>query len=271
MITTPGHSFSEKASILRTEGSSPRSLESELSGWKPHSGIRRHARRRRYHAIEGHWIVADSLIVTSVGHTDSGYCGVTKIGVKLGCSGGGRSLRWWGWSSMAPSTTCCCTTGAWCSVPANVPTNVQPSVSTSAPTFEPSLVTTLSPIYIPTSVTTAAPTISPTATQTLASTSNTRSAPTLPPTLLPACKMAIYDQTYFRGKSVEITENVNDFITIKFDNSIASVKVEGNCCWTLFADKNYQGASIKLKIGEYQSATNIIDVFKKASSAKNYC
>ena len=112
MITTPGHSFSEKASILRTEGSSPRSLESELSGWKPHSGIRRHARRRRCHAIEGHWVVADSLIVTSVGHTDSGYCGVTKIGVKLGCSGGGGWLGWWGWSSLAPPSTCS-TTNCW--------------------------------------------------------------------------------------------------------------------------------------------------------------
>ena len=83
--------------------------------------------------------------------------------------------------------------------------------------------------------------------------------------------MTMYDQTYFRGKSAEITGNVSDFKTIKFDNLIASVKIEGNCCWTLFADKNFQGASIKLKIGEYQSATNIIDVFKKASSAKNSC
>ena len=81
----------------------------------------------------------------------------------------------------------------------------------------------------------------------------------------------MYDQTYFRGKSVETTENVTDLTAIKFDNSIASVKIEGICCWTIFADKNYQGVSIKLKTGEYQSATNIIDVFKKASSAKNSC
>ena len=89
--------------------------------------------------------------------------------------------------------------------------------------------------------------------------------------MVPTCKMTMYDQTYFRGKSVEITGNVSDFKTIKFDNLIASVKIEGNCCWTLFADKNFQGASIKLKIGEYQSATNIIDVFKKASAVKNSC
>jgi len=85
------------------------------------------------------------------------------------------------------------------------------------------------------------------------------------------CKMAMYDQTYFRGKLVEITGSVNDFETVSFDNSIASVKVEGNCCWILFAEKDFQGASVILQIGDYKSATNIIDVFKKASSAKNSC
>merc|ERR1711971_814274 len=165
------------------------------------------------------------------------------------------------------------------SVPTLAPTSAPPSVPTILLTYVstslPSLVTTLAPNYVPISVKTAATTMattaSPTVAPTLASTSETTSAPTLPPTFLPACKMAMYDQTYFRGKSVEITENVNDFITIKFDNLIASVKIEGNCCWTLFADKCFQGASVKLKIGEYQSATNIIDVFKKASSAKNSC
>ena len=169
------------------------------------------------------------------------------------------------------------------SVPTLAPTSAPPSLPTILPTYVstslPSLVTTLAPNYVPISVktaattmaTTASPTVAPTLVPTLASTSETTSASTLPPTFLPACKMAMYDQTYFRGKSVEITENVNDFITIKFDNLIASVKIEGNCCWTLFADKSFQGASVKLKIGKYQSATNIIDVFKKASSAKNYC
>ena len=84
--------------------------------------------------------------------------------------------------------------------------------------------------------------------------------------------MIMYDQTYFRDKSVEISRrSVNDFETINFDNSIASVKVEGNCCWKLFAERNFQGASIILKTGDYKSATNIVDVFKKASSAKNSC
>ena len=86
-----------------------------------------------------------------------------------------------------------------------------------------------------------------------------------------SCKLTMYDQTYFRGKSVDITANVNNFKSVNFDNTIASVKIKGTCCWTLFVDKNFQGASVELKTGEYQSATNIIDVFKKASSAKSNC
>jgi hypothetical protein len=85
------------------------------------------------------------------------------------------------------------------------------------------------------------------------------------------CKMIMYDQTYFRGKFEEVQENINDFKSINFDNNIASVKVEGKkgkCCWTLFADKDFAGASIELFPGEYKSSTQIADVFKKASSAK---
>ena len=119
--------------------------------------------------------------------------------------------------------------------------------------------------------TTASPTVAPTFVPTLESTSETTSAPTLPPTFLPACKMAMYDQTYFRGKSVEITENVNDFITIKFDNLIASVKIEGNCCWILFTEENFGGDNQVLNgPKDYGSPTQIRDIYKRAKSAKQH-
>merc|ERR1712223_2022873 len=90
-------------------------------------------------------------------------------------------------------------------------------------------------------------------------------------TTLGFCKMTMFEQTYFRGNSVEITGDVSDFNDVSFDNEIASLKIEGNCCWTLFTDSNYQGVSMNLNVGEYQSATNIRDIFKKASSAKTSC
>merc|ERR1712061_470351 len=87
------------------------------------------------------------------------------------------------------------------------------------------------------------------------------------------CKMIMYDETYFRGQSIEITGDVSDFNddTFKFDNEVASLKIEGDCCWTLFTDSNFQGVSMKLSVGEYQSPTTIRNIFKKASSAQATC
>jgi len=99
-------------------------------------------------------------------------------------------------------------------------------------------------------------------------TSTTTQAPT---TTLGFCKMVMFDKTYLRGQPVEITGDESDFNDFSFDNEIASLKIEGDCCWTLFADSNFQGASIQLNVGEYQSATDIKRVFKKASSARASC
>merc|ERR1719492_333490 len=96
-------------------------------------------------------------------------------------------------------------------------------------------------------------------------TSTTTQAPT---TTLGFCKMVMYDKTYLRGQPVEITGDESDFNDFSFDNEIASLKIEGDCCWTLFVESNFQGASIQLNVGEYQSATDIKRVFKKASSAR---
>ena len=85
------------------------------------------------------------------------------------------------------------------------------------------------------------------------------------------CKMIMYDQTYFRGPSVELTGDVGDLDDLAFDNQVSSVKIEGDCCWTLYTDSNFQGDSIKLNVGDYQSPTEIKDVFKKGSSARATC
>jgi len=99
------------------------------------------------------------------------------------------------------------------------------------------------------------------------------STTTQPPVTFGFCKMIMYDETYFRGQSIEITGDVSDFNddTLKFDNEVASLKIEGDCCWTLFTDSNFQGVSMKLNVGEYQSPTNIRNIFKKASSAQATC
>merc|ERR1712129_605826 len=85
------------------------------------------------------------------------------------------------------------------------------------------------------------------------------------------CKMIMYDQTYFRGPFVELTGDVSNLDDVAFDNEVSSVKIEGDCCWTLYTDSNFQGVSVNLNVGEYQSPTKIKDVFKKASSAEARC
>merc|ERR1711963_547648 len=85
------------------------------------------------------------------------------------------------------------------------------------------------------------------------------------------CKMTMYDQTYFRGQPIEISGDVYDFSDLSFDNEVSSLKIEGDCCWTLYTDSNFQGGFLNLDVGEYQSPTEIKDIFKKASSAKARC
>jgi len=100
------------------------------------------------------------------------------------------------------------------------------------------------------------------------STTTTTTTTTITPSI---CKMTMFDQTYFRGKSVEITADTNDFNDINFDNAIASVIIEGNCCWALLTDSNYKGDLAVLNPGKYQSGNDFKEVFKKASSARNTC
>ena len=83
------------------------------------------------------------------------------------------------------------------------------------------------------------------------------------------CKLIMYDQTYFRGKSVEIIDDTNDFNGINFDNAVASLKVVGNCCWVLSSNTNYHGESIFVnRNGLYKSGNDIKKIFYKASSAR---
>merc|ERR1712110_357469 len=99
-------------------------------------------------------------------------------------------------------------------------------------------------------------------------TSTTSTTTTTSPSI---CKMTMFDQTYFRGKSVEMTGDTSDFNDIDFDNAIASVIIEGNCCWALLTDSNYKGDLAVLNPGKYQSGNDFKEVFKKASSARNKC
>merc|ERR1712141_434483 len=65
-------------------------------------------------------------------------------------------------------------------------------------------------------------------------------------------KLTLYSKTYFRGESVEIKEDVSSFLNLNFDDQIGSVNVEGNCCWKIYVDEEYNGVYIELSPKEYQ-------------------
>ena len=59
--------------------------------------------------------------------------------------------------------------------------------------------------------------------------------------------------------------------SMNFDNAVASLKIEGNCCWSFFTEPNFQGESLILQKGDYKSATQIKEIFKKAYSVTSKC
>jgi len=87
------------------------------------------------------------------------------------------------------------------------------------------------------------------------------------------CKLTLYSLTHFRGESVEIDSNVTSLASLNFDDKVASVDVEGNCCWKIFVDDNFTGDSMQLRRQEYRSAVDIQRIYQQASSVQilNQC
>ena len=90
-------------------------------------------------------------------------------------------------------------------------------------------------------------------------------------TKAPTCtygKLILFSKTHTRGDFFEIETNLKDFGN--FDNKVGSVRVEGDCCWNIYIGKNYTDLSISVSPGDYESAVDIKNIYKKASSAKMY-
>ena len=53
------------------------------------------------------------------------------------------------------------------------------------------------------------------------------------------CKLTMYSGIYFRGESKELVGDdveIIDFNDINFDDSLGSLKIEGDCCWHFFTE-----------------------------------
>ena len=80
------------------------------------------------------------------------------------------------------------------------------------------------------------------------------------------CKLTMYDGTYFRGKSEELVGDeveIVDFNEMNFDDSLGSLKIEGNCCWHFFTEP-YAGVIIPniLLLLHKSNTSNMMRSFK---------
>ena len=73
----------------------------------------------------------------------------------------------------------------------------------------------------------------------------------------------------YRGDSLEIENDTDSLASQNFDDKLASIDVEGNCCWEIFVDENFSGQSMKFqRQGRFPSAVDLRHIFQKASSVK---
>merc|ERR1719282_759872 len=84
-----------------------------------------------------------------------------------------------------------------------------------------------------------------------------------------SCKLIMYRRTYFRGPSVEVTEDIDDLDSLNFSNKLVSLKVKGDCDWLIFSDTNFTGISKTFSGGSsYSSVTDIGKLLKNANSVR---
>merc|ERR1719200_27810 len=81
--------------------------------------------------------------------------------------------------------------------------------------------------------------------------------------------MKLWSQTYLRGDSVMLRQDTTNLSDVNFDDNLGSLEIRGVCCWILYTEPYFSGQSVTLSAGKYESSTQLVDVFKTASSAKS--
>ena len=80
-------------------------------------------------------------------------------------------------------------------------------------------------------------------------------------------KLTLYSKTYQRGESHEITDTSDNLNS--FNNKAVSALVDGNCCWRVYANINFSGASLLLGPGQdYNSVTSLHALFRGIKSVQ---
>merc|ERR1711902_450395 len=80
------------------------------------------------------------------------------------------------------------------------------------------------------------------------------------------CSLKLFSKTYYRGDSLEITEDKEDLED--FDDKAVTATLDGPCCWDIFGDKDFGGAYKMLDPSfDYIGANSFgSELFRKVSS-----
>merc|ERR1712029_331520 len=81
--------------------------------------------------------------------------------------------------------------------------------------------------------------------------------------------LKLWSQTNLRGDSVMLRQDTTNLSDVNFDDNLGSLEIRGVCCWILYTEPYFSGQSMTLSAGKYESSTQLVDVFKTASSAKS--
>ena len=108
---------------------------------------------------------------------------------------------------------------------------------------------------------------------TLEEESNSTSIPQSPltTTIAPECtgNLTLFSKTYLRGVNLTVTDKALDFSDLSFDNLSVSASVSGNCCWTIFTEKDFSGKTRVLSSNQkYTSVASLGELFRDVSSAR---
>jgi len=83
----------------------------------------------------------------------------------------------------------------------------------------------------------------------------------------------MFSKTYHRGEKMVVTHDMKNLAG--FDNKMVSLKVSGDCCWTIFTDAAFGGEYENFSEGDYKSAVDLGKVLREGSSVikgqKNHC
>ena len=60
-------------------------------------------------------------------------------------------------------------------------------------------------------------------------------------TIVTSCNgtLTLFDKTYLRGENITVHDNISDLKS--FNDRAVTAKIEGDCCWEIFSEKNFEG------------------------------